>query len=190
MRVSRDSSVRSRLYSGPFAGWKRFDPLGVIAHGGSPACPTSRRPVRVTASLSLVRRAAQVDGAEAACEILHRGFCNRHVGETAMNRESSRSHAVFTLVIKATEVVEEEGLTRSRAARFNLVDLAGSERQKDTQVCGTPQRRMAAERGRRPRSSRWSSPSSPRQRGRRLVIDGGRERVGGFVRGVGELRPG
>ena len=51
-----------------------------------------------------------------------------------MNRESSRSHAVFTLVIEATEVVEEEGLTRSRVARFNLVDLAGSERQKDTQV--------------------------------------------------------
>lgn len=53
-----------------------------------------------------------------------------------MNRESSRSHAVFTLVIKATEVVEEEGLTRSRVARFNLVDLAGSERQKNTQVGG------------------------------------------------------
>lgn len=51
-----------------------------------------------------------------------------------MNRESSRSHAVFTLVIQATEIVEEEGLTRSRVARFNLVDLAGSERQKDTQV--------------------------------------------------------
>lgn len=76
----------------------------------------------------------QVDGAEAASEVLSRGFRNRHVGETAMNRESSRSHAVFTLVIKADEVVEEEGLTRSRVARFNLVDLAGSERQKDTQV--------------------------------------------------------
>lgn len=76
----------------------------------------------------------QVDGVDSACEILHRGFRNRHVGETAMNRESSRSHAVFTLVIQATEVVEEEGLTRSRVARFNLVDLAGSERQKDTQV--------------------------------------------------------
>lgn len=76
-----------------------------------------------------------MDGVDSACEILHRGFRNRHVGETAMNRESSRSHAVFTLVIQATEVVEEEGLTRSRVARFNLVDLAGSERQKDTQVC-------------------------------------------------------
>ncbi|CAM9124990.1 unnamed protein product, partial [Hapterophycus canaliculatus] len=78
----------------------------------------------------------KVDGVESACEILHRGFRNRHVGETAMNRESSRSHAVFTLVIQATEVVEEEGLTRSRVARFNLVDLAGSERQKDTQASG------------------------------------------------------
>ncbi|CAN0193041.1 unnamed protein product [Ectocarpus sp. 6 AP-2014] len=77
-----------------------------------------------------------VDGVESACEVLHRGFRNRHVGETAMNRESSRSHAVFTLVIQATEVVEEEGLTRSRVARFNLVDLAGSERQKDTQASG------------------------------------------------------
>ncbi|CAN0061430.1 unnamed protein product [Scytosiphon promiscuus] len=78
----------------------------------------------------------KVDGVDSACEILHRGFRNRHVGETAMNRESSRSHAVFTLVIQATEVVEEEGLTRSRVARFNLVDLAGSERQKDTQASG------------------------------------------------------
>eukprot|EP00904_Undaria_pinnatifida_P004353 jgi/Undpi1/13919/HiC_scaffold_9.g03570.m1 len=78
----------------------------------------------------------EVEGTDAACEILHRGFRNRHVGETAMNRESSRSHAVFTLVIEATEVVEEEGLTRSRVARFNLVDLAGSERQKDTQASG------------------------------------------------------
>ena len=51
-----------------------------------------------------------------------------------MNRESSRSHAVFTMVVQATEVVEDEGLTRSRVARFNLVDLAGSERQKATQV--------------------------------------------------------
>lgn len=56
-----------------------------------------------------------------------------------MNRESSRSHAVFTLVIKANEVVEEEGLTRSRVARFNLVDLAGSERQKDTRVRTSPE---------------------------------------------------
>ncbi|CAN0210254.1 unnamed protein product [Ascophyllum nodosum] len=78
----------------------------------------------------------EVDGADSACEVLYRGFRNRHVGETAMNRESSRSHAVFTLVIQAKEVVEEEGLTRSRVARFNLVDLAGSERQKDTQASG------------------------------------------------------
>ena len=63
--------------------------------------------------------------AEAASSILSQGYRNRHVGETAMNRDSSRSHAVFTLVIEATEDVHEEGLTRCRIARFNLVDLAG-----------------------------------------------------------------
>ncbi|CAN0180300.1 unnamed protein product [Discosporangium mesarthrocarpum] len=77
----------------------------------------------------------EVDSAESACNILFAGFHNRRVGETAMNRESSRSHAVFTLVIEGTEV-EETGLTRMRSARFNLVDLAGSERQKDTQASG------------------------------------------------------
>jgi hypothetical protein len=37
-----------------------------------------------------------------------------------MNRESSRSHAVFTLVIEATEEIKEEGLTRCRVARYAL----------------------------------------------------------------------
>ncbi|CAM9187121.1 unnamed protein product, partial [Choristocarpus tenellus] len=78
----------------------------------------------------------QVENAEEACEILLTGFRNRHVGETAMNRESSRSHAVFTLVIEATDINREKGITHSRMARFNLVDLAGSERQKDTRASG------------------------------------------------------
>lgn len=77
-----------------------------------------------------------VDTPQAATEILNQGYRNRHVGETAMNRESSRSHAVFTLVIQAKEEIKEEDLTRTRAARFNLVDLAGSERQKSTNTCG------------------------------------------------------
>ncbi|CAM9349556.1 unnamed protein product, partial [Phaeothamnion confervicola] len=72
---------------------------------------------------------------EAAGSILVRGYRNRHVGETAMNRQSSRSHAVFTLSVVATEQ-HEDGLTRSRLARFNLVDLAGSERQRATHAVG------------------------------------------------------
>jgi kinesin family protein 15 len=43
-----------------------------------------------------------------------------------MNRESSRSHCVFTCVIESTW--EKDSTTNYRFARLNLVDLAGSER--------------------------------------------------------------
>eukprot|EP01084_Bolivina_argentea_P172083 298092_1 len=81
----------------------------------------------------------RVDTPVAAFNTLNRGYRNRHVGETLMNRESSRSHAVFTLVVEATEEdTDEKGnvLTRVRSSRFNLVDLAGSERQKSTNASG------------------------------------------------------
>ncbi len=81
----------------------------------------------------------RVDTPISAFNALNRGYRNRHVGETLMNRESSRSHAVFTLVVEATEEdTDEKGsvLTRVRSSRFNLVDLAGSERQKSTNASG------------------------------------------------------
>lgn len=43
-----------------------------------------------------------------------------------MNRESSRSHSVFTCVIESRW--EKDSTTNLRFARLNLVDLAGSER--------------------------------------------------------------
>lgn len=43
-----------------------------------------------------------------------------------MNRESSRSHSVFTCVIESKW--EKDSATNFRFARLNLVDLAGSER--------------------------------------------------------------
>jgi len=67
-------------------------------------------------------------------EILRTGARNRHVGFTSMNKESSRSHAVFTLVIESKEVVE--GLINFKSAKFHLIDLAGSERQKATATKG------------------------------------------------------
>ncbi len=62
------------------------------------------------------------------------GTRNRRVGETAMNRESSRSHSVFTVIIEAEEI--KEGITIKKYSRFNLIDLAGSERQKSTHTTG------------------------------------------------------
>eukprot|EP00049_Salpingoeca_infusionum_P007528 m.122462 g.122462 ORF g.122462 m.122462 type:complete len:477 (+) comp13733_c0_seq1:74-1504(+) len=66
-----------------------------------------------------------------AMDVLATGNSNRRVAETSMNRESSRSHAIFTMAIKCIET-GEGGLQNIRQARLNLIDLAGSERQRDT----------------------------------------------------------
>lgn len=69
-----------------------------------------------------------------AYEVYERGSLNRHVAETSMNRESSRSHSVFTLFIQSKQRVGE--IVDVRESRFNLVDLAGSERQQMTGTTG------------------------------------------------------
>merc|ERR1740129_388249 len=56
---------------------------------------------------------------------------HRKTAATAMNAESSRSHAVFTLNVSQTLCDK-----RSRFAHINIVDLAGSERQKKTRADG------------------------------------------------------
>uniref|UniRef100_A0A914PY07 Kinesin-like protein n=1 Tax=Panagrolaimus davidi TaxID=227884 RepID=A0A914PY07_9BILA len=65
---------------------------------------------------------------------LWRGWDQRKVAETSMNRESSRSHAVFmlTLITERTD----GAVVNSRSSRLNLVDLAGSERQGQTHNTG------------------------------------------------------
>lgn len=55
-----------------------------------------------------------------------------------MNAESSRSHAIFTLIVESSQVVlimllipdqqVADGTTCVRMGKLNLVDLAGSER--------------------------------------------------------------
>ncbi|KAG7582503.1 Kinesin motor domain [Arabidopsis suecica] len=60
--------------------------------------------------------------------LITQGSLNRRVGATNMNRESSRSHSVFTCVIESRW--EKDSTANMRFARLNLVDLAGSERQK------------------------------------------------------------
>jgi len=52
-----------------------------------------------------------------------------------MNRESSRSHAIFTAYIKTT-TVDNDNQKSIRSSKLNVVDLAGSERIKDTQAEG------------------------------------------------------
>ncbi|KAI0501532.1 hypothetical protein KFK09_016477 [Dendrobium nobile] len=61
-------------------------------------------------------------------KLLIQGAANRKVAATNMNRESSRSHSVFTCTIESRW--QTDSTSTLRFARLNLVDLAGSERQK------------------------------------------------------------
>ncbi len=49
------------------------------------------------------------------------------MGETNMNRNSSRSHSIFTIAIESSSV-GADGEAHIRVGKFNMVDLAGSER--------------------------------------------------------------
>ncbi|XP_075982849.1 kinesin-like protein 3A isoform X2 [Anticarsia gemmatalis] len=65
--------------------------------------------------------------------VLERGSSGRVTGSTAMNQASSRSHAVFTIVIAKESRTDKNLATTSK---FHLVDLAGSERIKKTKASG------------------------------------------------------
>lgn len=67
--------------------------------------------------------------------VLRQGNKNRSIGATLMNQGSSRSHAVFCVVIES-QSVDEAGMEHIRVGKLNLVDLAGSERQSKTGATG------------------------------------------------------
>lgn len=91
-----------------------------------------------------------IESVEAAQSLLSAGYRNRHTGDTAMNRASSRSHAVFqiymTITTTANTVTASADATPTKdscntssnnarkvvTSRFSMVDLAGSERVRDT----------------------------------------------------------
>ncbi|XP_069130864.1 chromosome-associated kinesin KIF4A-like [Argopecten irradians] len=66
-------------------------------------------------------------------EYLARGSRSRTTASTAMNNTSSRSHAIFTVIIEQKKRDDMEDFCKSK---FHLVDLAGSERAKRTQAEG------------------------------------------------------
>lgn len=73
---------------------------------------------------------------EAEClKLLDRGSNNKEVASTEMNKESSRSHTIFTLIVETSQI-GEDGQQHIKKGKLNLVDLAGSERQKKTQATG------------------------------------------------------
>jgi regulator of replication initiation timing len=76
--------------------------------------------------------------------LLARGTAARRIGETRMNRESSRSHCVLTLTVESRTCKEGEAGAVVRTARLNLVDLAGSERSAQAETEGARLREAAA----------------------------------------------
>merc|ERR1719491_319454 len=71
----------------------------------------------------------------------------RRTEQTAMNAASSRSHAIFTLVIQQTQRkvsieagdaigVVQESVVEMKTSKIHFVDLAGSERIKNAKTAG------------------------------------------------------
>lgn len=68
--------------------------------------------------------------------LMAEGNKSRTVAATNMNSESSRSHAVFSVVLTQTLTDEKSGVSGEKVARISLVDLAGSERAVKTGAVG------------------------------------------------------
>ena len=73
-------------------------------------------------NLSMIK----VENEQQALDLLITGNYIRHISSTQMNMASSRSHAIFTIIIEGRDLNNEI----IRVSKINLVDLAGSERMK------------------------------------------------------------
>ncbi|KAG5900429.1 hypothetical protein JTB14_029315 [Gonioctena quinquepunctata] len=75
----------------------------------------------------------KVESTNDVLEALQMGSSKRATGSTAMNSQSSRSHAIFTVSIS---IHNKEDCRENKQAKLHLVDLAGSERPKKTGAIG------------------------------------------------------
>ncbi|KFM22412.1 Centromere-associated protein E [Auxenochlorella protothecoides] len=84
--------------------------------------------------------------------LLEEGERHRHVGETKMNKTSSRSHTIFRMVVESRSFADAAGgpspdpddFGAIRVSSLTLVDLAGSERMAKTGAEGQRAREGAA----------------------------------------------
>ncbi|XP_020290854.1 kinesin-like protein KIF13A isoform X1 [Pseudomyrmex gracilis] len=68
--------------------------------------------------------------------LMTEGNKSRTVAATNMNSESSRSHAVFSVILTQTLTDSKSGVSGEKVSRMSLVDLAGSERAVKTGAVG------------------------------------------------------
>ncbi|WVR08515.1 hypothetical protein IAU60_005570 [Kwoniella sp. DSM 27419] len=69
--------------------------------------------------------------------LMDEGNKARTVASTNMNETSSRSHAVFTVILTQKRHDSQSNMTGEKVSKISLVDLAGSERQASTGATGT-----------------------------------------------------
>ncbi|XP_019632740.1 PREDICTED: kinesin-like protein KIF13A isoform X8 [Branchiostoma belcheri] len=69
-------------------------------------------------------------------KLMNEGNKSRTVAATSMNEESSRSHAVFNIIVTQTLKDLASGVTGEKVSKVSLVDLAGSERAAKTGAAG------------------------------------------------------
>lgn len=81
----------------------------------------------------------KVTTAEELLALMQKAHQQRHTGETEMNKESSRSHCIFTLRVKAKRQLAD-GSILEVGGKLHCVDLAGSECAK---ACGNAGQQQA-----------------------------------------------
>uniref|UniRef100_A0A8B9V217 Kinesin family member 4A n=1 Tax=Anas zonorhyncha TaxID=75864 RepID=A0A8B9V217_9AVES len=89
------------------------------------------KPMPISYIIGLTERS--VAHAQDTVSCLEQGNNSRTVASTAMNSQSSRSHAIFTICIDQKKKSDKNSSFHSK---LHLVDLAGSERQKKTKAEG------------------------------------------------------
>uniref|UniRef100_A0A8C7IUV5 Kinesin family member 13A n=1 Tax=Oncorhynchus kisutch TaxID=8019 RepID=A0A8C7IUV5_ONCKI len=79
---------------------------------------------------------SQTDGEMDIEVLMSEGNKSRTVAATNMNEESSRSHAVFSIIVTQTLYDLKSGNSGEKVSKMSLVDLAGSERVSKTGAAG------------------------------------------------------
>jgi kinesin family member 15 len=68
--------------------------------------------------------------------LFRKGLQHLKVGDTSMNKQSSRSHSILTIKVKRMQQRTADGAILERCSDLKLIDLAGRERQKDSNADG------------------------------------------------------
>lgn len=68
-----------------------------------------------------------VESADQVLELMRKAQDQRQVGETNMNKQSSRSHCIFTISVNAKRTLPGDNSVLEIAGKLHCVDLAGSE---------------------------------------------------------------